>query len=183
MDHFFDVNRRRFLQLGIAAVACSMAGPALAAMPRIKGIKALGFHNLHTDERLELAYWKDGKYNRPALAKINHIMRDYRSGEECPINLKLLDMLHDLQIKLRNNNKIEIVSAYRSPNTNAMMARYSDGVATHSYHIKGMAVDIRMPGTSLPKLHKVALNMRRGGVGYYADSQFVHVDVGPLRRW
>lgn len=183
MDQLFDGTRRRFLQLGLTTLACGVASPALASMPRIKGVKALGFHNLHTDERLELAYWKNGTYNRQALARIAHILRDFRSGEAWPVNLKLVDMLYDLQARLKNDNKIEIISAYRSPKTNATLARYSDGVATNSYHTKGMAIDIRVPGTSLPKLHSVALNMRRGGVGYYPDSQFVHVDVGPLRRW
>ncbi len=183
MNESFDGARRRFLQLGLTVMACSVATPAMAMMPRIKGVKELAFHNLHTDERLHVAYWKDGTYSRPALSRVNQILRDYRSGEVCAMHPNLMDLLHDLQARLGNTNSFEIISGYRSPRTNAMMASYSDGVAKHSYHTKGMAVDIRLPGTPLAKIHNVALAMRRGGVGYYPDSQFVHVDVGPVRRW
>ena len=183
MTALLDGSRRKFLQLGLTALACSMAHPALAAMPRAQGSKSLAFHNLHTDERLRVTYWKDGTYSRPALAKVNHILRDYRSGDVHPMNLRLMDLLHDLQTKLKNDSTVEIISGYRSPQTNAMLASMSDGVAHNSYHMRGMAIDIRLPGTTLPHLHKVALGLHRGGVGYYPDSGFVHVDVGPVRRW
>ncbi|MGE3624393.1 MAG: YcbK family protein, partial [Bdellovibrionales bacterium] len=84
---------------------------------------------------------------------------------------------------LHNDNPVEVVSCYRSPKTNMILASATDGVAKRSYHTRGMAIDIRMHGSSLPKIHKAAFAMRRGGVGYYPDSQFVHIDVGPVRRW
>ncbi len=169
--------------MSIATMACTVATPAFALVPKIRAARELAFHNLHTDEKLRITYWKDGNYNRQACQQINHILRDFRSGDTYPIDIRLFDLLHELQTKLNNDGTIEIISGYRSPKTNMMLASLSDGVAKNSYHTKGMAIDIRMPGSSLPKIHKTALAMRRGGVGYYPDSEFVHVDVGPIRRW
>lgn len=183
MTQLFDGTRRSFLHLGLATLACSVATPALAAVPNLKGVRALSFHNLHTDEKLHVTYWRGGKYDPAACAKINHILRDHYSGDVGHMNIRLMDLLYDLQHKLQNDRPVEIISGYRSPQTNLRLASYSDGVAKNSYHTKGMAIDIRMPGTSLSKLHSTALHMRRGGVGYYPDSQFVHVDVGPVRTW
>jgi uncharacterized protein YcbK (DUF882 family) len=183
MTKIFDGSRRRFLELGLSAAACSVATPALAAIPRFKGLRALAFHNLHTDEKLHVTYWKDGAYDPSACAKINHILRDHYSGETYPMNVRLMDLLYDLQRKVDNDRPVEIISGYRSPHTNMMLAGLSDGVAKRSYHMQGMAMDIRMDGTSLPKIHNTAMVMRRGGVGYYPDSQFVHIDVGPIRTW
>ena len=179
----FDGTRRGFLQLGLAGITCLATTPSFAAISRVANPRALSFHNLHTDERLHVTYWKDGRYDRAAAAKINHILRDHYSGETYPMDLRLMDLLHDLQRKVRNDGTIEIISGYRSPKTNMMLASNSDGVAKRSYHTQGKAIDIRMPGTSLHNIHNAALFMRRGGVGYYPDSQFVHVDVGPVRTW
>jgi uncharacterized protein YcbK (DUF882 family) len=183
MKHPFDKVRRRFLSLGLTAMACSVAAPALAAVPRFKGVRTLAFHNLHTDERLHVDYWRNGQYDRPAMAKIDHALRDHYSGDVHPMDARLMDLLYDLQGRLGNRGAVEVISGYRSPKTNLRLASYSDGVARSSYHTRGMAIDLRMPGTSLPKIHRTALAMRRGGVGYYPDSQFVHVDVGPVRAW
>jgi uncharacterized protein YcbK (DUF882 family) len=182
MSKSFHPTRRTLLKFGAVALACAST-PALAAMPRLQGARLLAFHNLHTGEKLRTTYWKDGKYDRAACARIDHILRDHYSGDEHPIDLRLMDLLFDLQARLRSDSAIEIISGYRSPRTNLMLASASDGVAKRSYHTRGMAIDIRLPGTPLPQIHNVALAMRRGGVGYYPDSQFVHIDVGPLRRW
>ena len=183
MAQLMDGTRRRFLQTSLAALATFAVTPALAAVPRFKGVRSLAFHNLHTDERLHVDYWQDGKYDREACAKIDHILRDHYSGDVYPMDLRLMDLLHDLQNKTSNHGAIEVISGYRSPKTNLILARNTDGVAKHSYHTKGMAIDVRTPGTPLTKLYHAALNMRRGGAGFYPDSQFVHVDVGPVRRW
>lgn len=179
----FDKTRRRFIQLGLSTLACTVAMPALASFPRIKGDKSLAFHNLHTDERLSIVYWQNGEYVPNAHARINHILRDHYSGDVYPIDMHLIDLLYDLQTRLHNDRPIEVISGYRSPRTNLELASISTGVAKNSYHTKGMAIDIRMSGVPLPVLHNTALEMRRGGVGYYPDSQFVHVDVGPRRFW
>jgi uncharacterized protein YcbK (DUF882 family) len=183
MKNIFNGSRRSFLQLGISAAAGLVATPVCAAVPHITGLRGLAFYNLHTDEKLNVTYWRDGKYDRAACSQINHILRDHYSGDAYPMNVGLMDLLYDLQHRVSNHGTIEIISGYRSPRTNMMLASMSDGVARQSYHTRGMAIDIRMPGTSLPKVYHTALNMRRGGVGYYPDSEFVHVDVGPVRTW
>ncbi len=166
MTDFVDISRRRFVQLGLTALACSTVCPAMAAMPRVKGVRSLAFHNLHTDERLRVNYWKDGIYSRPALEKINKVLRDFRSGDVYPIHPRLIDLVYDLQNRLGNFNTVEIISGYRSPRINSMLANASSGVARHSFHMKGMAIDLRVDGTPLAKLQKAALSMERGGVGY-----------------
>ena len=183
MSKLFNAPRRRFLQLGLSTVAGLAAVPALAAVPDLKGLRGLVFYNLHTDEKLHVTYWRDGRYDRAAFGKIDRVLRDHYSGDTHPMNARLMDLLFDLQHRTGNHGPIEVVSAYRSPRTNMMLAQMSDGVARQSYHTRGMAIDLRMPGTSLHKVYNTALGMRRGGVGYYPDSEFVHVDVGPVRTW
>ena len=178
-----NLSRRKFIQLGLVGATCLALRPEVAfarAQPRMK---ELAFYNLHTDEKLRITYWKDGGYDRAAMAKINHILRDFRSGDVYPMSANLIDLLHDLQAKMRTDSVIEIISGYRSPQTNEMLSNNSDGVARKSYHTKGVATDIRMRGVSLRRLQMQALFMSRGGVGYYPKSDFVHVDVGPVRRW
>ena len=177
-----DLSRRHFIQTGLITTLCLAAQPALA-LPRPAGMKELAFYNLHTDEKLRVTYWKDGQYDRDALGRINHILRDFRSGTTYPMSANLMDLLHDLQMKLRTDSPIEIISGYRSPQTNAMLASSSDGVARKSLHTKGLATDIRMRGVSLRQIQTTALFMKRGGVGFYPKSDFVHVDVGPVRHW
>lgn len=183
MTELIDGTRRRILQVGLMAIACTAARPALAVMPRAKGNKSLSFHNLHTDERLQVTYWKDGTYNRAAFEKINHILRDYRTGDIFPMRAGLMDLVHDLQTHLNHHDTIEIISGYRSPKTNAMLAANSDGVARRSLHMEGKAIDLRLNGVTLRQVHNAALFMRRGGVGYYPSSGFVHMDVGRVRSW
>jgi uncharacterized protein YcbK (DUF882 family) len=185
MEEIFDRTRRSFLGLGLLALSCCVSAPAWAkwTLPSLKGVRALSFRNLHTDEKLSVAYWKDGVYDRIAWKKINHILRDHYSGETRVMSLGLMDLLHDLQTNLQNDNTIEIISGYRSPATNLRLREAGSGVAGNSYHMRGMAIDVRVDGTSLPSLHQTAVTMHRGGVGYYPKSQFVHLDVGPVRRW
>jgi len=183
MTKFFDSTRRRFLSVGLTTLACGMSVPALAGWAPTKTSRSLAFHNLHTNEKLNVTYWQDGVYDRGAWGKINHILRDHYSGQSHVMDLRLMDLLHDVQTALHNDNRIEIISGYRSPLTNQHLAEASGGVAKNSYHMRGMAIDIRLDGTPLPRLHQAALTLDRGGVGYYPDSQFVHMDVGPVRRW
>jgi len=177
-----DLSKRRFIKAGLIASLCVASQPALA-IPRLSGMKELAFRNLHTDEKLRVTYWKNGQYDRSALSQINTILRDFRSGDVYPMSPNLVDLLHDLQGRLRTDSVIEIISGYRSPKTNAMLASTSDGVARNSYHTKGLATDIRMDGVSLRQIQTAALFMQRGGVGFYPRSDFVHVDVGPVRHW
>lgn len=190
MTQIIDPTRRKLMQVGLMAAGLVLAKPSLVlahhhgkkhAHPH--RMKELSFYNLHTDEKLRVTYFKNGGYDKSALAKIHHILRDFRTGDVHPISANLIDLMHDLQGKLRTDKTIEIISGYRSPQTNNMLAGQSGGVAKKSYHTRGLATDIRMPGVSLRKLKTTALFMKRGGVGYYPKSNFVHVDVGPVRRW
>ncbi len=166
----------------MAVAASGIATPALA-LPSLGLPRHLGFHNLHTDEKLNVTYWREGRYDPAALQAIHHILRDHYSGDQHPIDIRLIDLVHDMQAELQTDRRVEIISGYRSPHTNLHLASLSSGVASKSYHMKGMAIDLRIDGVALSKIHTTALAMRRGGVGYYPDSQFVHVDVGPRRFW
>ncbi|WP_460034219.1 YcbK family protein [Methylothermus subterraneus] len=128
-------------------------------------------------------YWFNGRYLSDSLQRLNHLLRDHRRNEVFPINARLFDLLYVLSARLETARPIEIISGYRSPATNAMLAAHSDQVAKTSLHTFGMAVDIRVPGRELKDVYKTALNLRAGGVGYYPVSNFVHVDVGRVRTW
>jgi uncharacterized protein YcbK (DUF882 family) len=124
-----------------------------------------------------------GRYVPDALAAVNHVMRDFRTGDVHFMDPQLLDLMHALSRKVETAQPFQIISGYRSPKTNAMLHERSAGVAVNSFHMKGMATDIRLPDVSLSHLHKAALAMQGGGVGYYPESDFIHVDVGPVRMW
>jgi uncharacterized protein YcbK (DUF882 family) len=173
-------SRRLFLKFGVSAFAAAAVWPAEA---RLIDRRRLSFENLHTGERLDTVYWANGVYQPDALHQINVVLRDFRNGQVYPMDRNLLDLLVRLQAQLHSTAPFQVISGYRSPETNAMLASYSDGVAAGSLHMSGMAIDIRLPGRSLRQVHQVALGMEAGGVGYYPRSDFVHVDTGRVRRW
>jgi uncharacterized protein YcbK (DUF882 family) len=175
-------SRRGILKFGLGAAAVLAARPALARMPSLPE-KALSFRNLHTGETLKTTFWANGDYVWDGLREINHVLRDFRTGDVYPIDVKLLELLHDLETKLERRNGFLVISGYRSPKTNAMLAARSDGVATHSLHMSGRAIDIRIEGVDLAYLRHAAIKLGEGGVGYYPKSQFVHVDIGRVRTW
>ena len=183
------LSRRSMLRAGGAAVfSASIARPALAAPAlvglRDTGARTLSFNCYNSGEQLKATtYWADGKYIPDALTEINYALRDDRSGEVHVIEPKVLDLIHQIGKKLDTNCHFELYSGYRSPKTNAMLRRLNSEVATHSLHTEGEAVDITLPGRSLEQLHRTALAMQAGGVGYYPDAEFVHVDVGRVRQW
>ena len=177
--------RRDFLKLGVL-VTGTVLNPfsALAAFDsRTKLFKNLAFYNTHTDERLEVCYFRKGKYNTEALRKINYILRDHRTGDIKAIDVQLLELLHAISITTKSQAPFHIISGYRSAATNRKLRRNSNGVASRSMHMQGKAIDIRVPDLSTKKLHRVAIKMKGGGVGYYPRSDFVHVDVGRVRYW
>lgn len=128
-------------------------------------------------------YWYNGRYLSEELAKLNYLLRDHRSGEAFPINVRLFDVLYVLTHKLEASRPLEVVSGYRSAATNAWLAAHSEQVARSSLHTFGMAVDFRLPGRQLRDLYQAAWSLKAGGVGYYPVSNFVHVDVGRVRTW
>ena len=173
-------GRRRFLRLGAAIVTSTLAVPAWANTP---GERSLAFRNLHTGEFLRTAYWVDGGYDADALNRIRHLLRDFRAHQVGPLDPGLLDLLWALQRRMGTREPFHVISGYRSPKTNAMLRRLGHGVARHSLHMEGEAIDIRLPGRPLRQLHAAAVKLRAGGVGYYPQSDFVHVDVGRVRYW
>lgn len=180
------LSRRRFLTLGAGAALALAAGPVLATSgltTPIHGERRLSFVNLHTGESLKSTYWQDGLYVAEELAAINHVLRDHRVAQAGNMAPELMDLLYKLQQSLGTGQPFHVISGYRSPQTNAMLHSHSSGVASKSRHMRGQAIDIRVPGIDLKHLHKAALEMHAGGVGYYSKSNFVHVDVGPFRTW
>jgi uncharacterized protein YcbK (DUF882 family) len=179
------LGRRRALGFGLGVMALGIASPlrgALAALPN-SGVRSLGFVNTHTNEKILATYWKDGVYDKGALKDINYVLRDHRTGEIARMDPQLLDLLVELHRRTGSRKAFQIISAYRSPKTNAMLASASGGVAKHSMHMEAKAVDIRLYDVKLADLRDTALGMKAGGVGYYAKSDFVHVDTGRVRRW
>jgi len=179
------INRRDFLATGVLLAAASLFPVnAVAGVSKIfSAERALHFYNTHTDERINAVYWSRGAYVPQALADINFILRDYRTGEIKDIDTQLLDLLFTLHRELESTSPFHIISGYRSQETNSLLRIMSNGVARHSLHIDGKAIDIRLPGFELKTLHRAAVDLQMGGVGYYPSSDFVHVDVGRIRSW
>ena len=182
-----ELSRRRFLGIGAAATAATIiASRAEAAAAAKAPERVLSFFNTHTGERLKAAYCCGGVYQPSALEDINYILRDFRVDKIRPIDPKLLDLLHELGGALETDQPFHIISGYRSPQTNAMLRARGGadtGVASHSLHMDGKAIDIRLPGVKLDHLRAAARSLKLGGVGYYPSSNFVHVDTGRVRFW
>jgi uncharacterized protein YcbK (DUF882 family) len=184
------LSRRNFIG-GMAALAglSVIPKPVLAAIPKArtgalaKPARFLAFNNLHTGEATKLVYWEKGRYIKGALSEINHVLRDHRTGDVARIDPALLDQLFVLHNKLESRTPFQVISGYRSPKSNAMLREHSKGVARHSMHTEGRAIDIRLQDARLINVRNAALAMNAGGVGYYPESQFVHVDTGRVRHW
>jgi uncharacterized protein YcbK (DUF882 family) len=181
----------------VAAVVLALGGPAKAGertgtlqnrnVSQDVGQRySLHLYHLHTGERLDVVYRVGDTYLPAALDELNHFLRDYRTDTVKTYDPKEFDVLHSLMARLgRPDGVIDIVCGYRTPWTNHFLRTRaaSTGVAEHSQHMEAKAIDIRVPGVSTVKLRNAALSLHDGGVGYYPVSQFVHVDVGPVREW
>src|SRR5579871_6089875 len=180
-----NFSRRSFLRSTAITTALAAVAPSALASILTSGDKdrSLSFYNVHTSEKLKTCYWSKGAYVPESLAEINYVLRDFRNGELKPINLDLLDALQELSYRLETREPFHLISGYRSAATNALLRANSEGVAKHSMHLEAKAADIRLPGCDLSHLHKAAVDLHRGGVGYYPASDFVHVDVGRIRYW
>ena len=143
----------------------------------------LTFYHTHTGESLAVVYQRDGAYQPEALAAIDEFLKDFRNGEAHPIDPQLLDILYEIRTMTGSQAPYEVISAYRSPATNEMLRSKSNGVASQSMHLHGRAIDVRLRDVDLVQLRKVALELERGGVGFYPDSDFIHVDTGRVRYW
>ena len=196
-----EISRRSFMKFGAAAAALMMTPRLVSAnispdsppvaptdaapdsIPDSAPERTLSFYNTRTGEEWNRVYWCQGDYVPEALEEINYLLRDHRTNEVREIDPRLLDLLYDLNEKLNSRGPFQVVSGYRSPETNALLRRRSRRIARHSLHIEGMAVDIRLPDRNMRQLAKAALSLQSGGVGYYPRRQFVHVDTGKVRRW
>jgi uncharacterized protein YcbK (DUF882 family) len=150
---------------------------------RAADARQLSFYHTHTRLSLDVVYYQNGEYVDSALDEINRFLKDFRTGEITEINPQLLDLLHDVRNELGTDESFEVISAYRSPQTNEMLRATTSGVAKYSNHVKGNAIDVRLRGVRTKKLRDTAMRMHRGGVGFYEKSDFVHMDTGPVRFW
>jgi len=185
------MDRRSFIALGVKAAAGILAAhaipvPASASSLRRaeKGDRNLAFYHTHTRECLDITYARNGAYDPKALDQINKYLRDFRTNEVHPIDPEILDILWKIQQETGcGGTTYEIISGYRSPQTNQKLRGRSSGVAKRSLHMKGQAVDIRLTGKSTRLVRDCAVTLEQGGVGYYASSNFVHIDTGRFRVW
>ena len=176
--------QRRFFLTRLATAALATAAGRAAAQTSTAD-RTLSFAHLHTGERLSVEYFQAGRYLPDALAAVNHLLRDFRSGAVGTIDPTLLDLLHELATRTGSVRPFEIISGYRSSDTNEMLRgrQAHSGVAQGSLHLSGRAVDIRLADVPLVRLRDAALALRGGGVGFYPGSDFVHVDTGRVRAW
>jgi uncharacterized protein YcbK (DUF882 family) len=144
----------------------------------------LRLYHTHTDEHIDVVYRQGDTYLPEAIDELDYFLRDSRTGAVAHFDPRLFDLLNELTASIgRPDAEIDVVCGYRTPSTNALLRRHSHKVAKHSLHMEAMAIDIRVPGVSTKELRDAALDLHRGGVGYYRRKAFVHVDVGRVRKW
>lgn len=182
-------QRRDFLKRS-AVLASALSVPVVGRAAVINARPAaamrdrtLQMYNTHTGESIKATYWAEGRFVPEAMNDINKLLRDHRNNKVAQIDPKLVLLLDQVTTQVKPGGVVHIISGYRSPETNQMLADTTNGVARHSMHLDGRAIDVRMPGAALTNLRKAALAAGGGGVGYYADSQFVHMDTGRVRHW
>jgi uncharacterized protein YcbK (DUF882 family) len=145
--------------------------------------RAIALYNTHTGESVNAVYWVQGQYIPEARSAVDRVLRDHRTDEIKSIDPQLLDLLYAIGEELECPHPFNVISAYRSPATNAYLRFMSRRVAEHSLHMDGKAIDLRIPGWASHTVRRVAVDLSMGGVGYYPRSNFVHVDVGRVRYW
>ena len=179
-----SISRRLFLVRTMGAMAGFwVSGGVQARFPDPGFKRYLKFYNLHTNERLHCQYWSNGHYDQSALTDIYYVLRDFRTDEVKPVHTDLLDLLTLIREKVSSQGEFHVISGYRSPVTNARLSAASSGVARQSLHMKGKAIDVRLPGTPTSILRQAGRDLGLGGVGYYAKSDFVQLDIGRPRQW
>jgi uncharacterized protein YcbK (DUF882 family) len=145
--------------------------------------RTLSFHSVNTQEAITVTFWRDGRYVQSELDRLNAFLRDSRNGDLVQMDPQLFDVLWHVRRALGTDAPYQVLSAYRSPETNAWLASASRGVAWDSLHMRGQAIDVKLPGRSAIQVRQAARGLGLGGVGYYARSGFVHLDTGPVRYW
>lgn len=174
-------SRREFTSSLVGAAGLFLLAPrGLRAAPVRR---ALSFVHLHTREEISLVYRDESGYRRDSLARLDQLLRDFRTEQVHPIDPSLYDLLHAAHTATGSREPFHVISGYRSPATNQQLRKHGSGVAAGSQHLVGKAIDVRLPDVATAKLRDVGLTLGRGGVGYYAKSDFVHLDTGRVRRW
>jgi len=173
------VNLRRVIRMALLASGVLLPLNSMSSLDERK----LSFYHTHTQKTLEVTYAVGGVYVESALEEINNFLADFRTGDVKVMDPELLDIMYDVRTSLGGNGTFEIISAYRSPKTNQMLRDAGKGVAKKSQHLLGKAIDIRLRNVASNELRDAALRMKRGGVGYYEKSNFVHIDTGRVRHW
>ena len=172
-------------RIGLAAALLLAAAGSVHDAAALNETKTLSFHHTHSGEDLTVTFKRDGRYDEAALKQLNHFLRDWRSQEQTVMDRRLFDILWEVYKDVDGKQPIQIISAYRSPATNAMLRRRSSGVARFSQHTLGHALDFYIPGVALEQIRFAGLRLQRGGVGFYptSGSPFVHLDTGSVRHW
>lgn len=180
----FRADRRAFLKNGLCVTAAlGFWTPALSQAATVATGREIEIISPHTGEKFKGEYWYDGKYLPDAFGEIKTLMRDHRANEKFPIDPRLIDVLYVLHHRIGTKTPFGVISGYRSPQTNAMLRRTTEGVARNSLHMSGQAADLRLPGVKLSAVRDAAIALKAGGVGYYPSSDFVHTDTGRVRTW
>ncbi len=176
------ISRRSFLKK-----TAIITGGAIVAQNELfassSDVKTLKLHNIHQNKTYNASFFEKDCYKLRGLFEVNKAFIDYRAHEITRIDVDLINLLYDINLHIGLDKKFNVISGYRSKHTNEALRKSMRGVAKDSYHMQGKAVDIYVPGVRLRKLKDVAVGLGRGGVGYYPNSNFIHVDVGPVRTW
>lgn len=182
----FERLSRTGVRVGLASLLLIVTGARSVHNATADGdTRTLSFHHTHSDEDLTVTFKRNGRYDEAALKKLNHFLRDWRSQDSTTMDRRLFDILWEVNRDVDGKQPIQIISAYRSPATNAMLRRRSSGVARFSQHMQGHAIDFFIPGVPLEQIRYAGLRLQRGGVGFYptSGSPFVHLDIGSIRHW
>ncbi|MFY2508887.1 DUF882 domain-containing protein [Vibrio pectenicida] len=177
------LSRRDFIKFVGSSVVVTSCTPSLTLAACVNQPRTLALNNLHTGEALEACYFDGNNYVNHELARLDNICRDFRQNEVHQMDKNLFDLISSIQSELGVKTEVQIISGYRSPETNQALRSSSIGVAKKSYHMLGQAIDFRLDGVNLKQVRDVAMDFKVGGVGYYPQSDFIHIDTGPVRYW
>lgn len=166
-----------------AGLAATLAPSATQNAVANGDTRTLSFLHVHTKETIQITYMSGGSYVSSALTTLNQFLRDWRNDQQTRMDPRLFDILWEVQRAAGSRDAIKVLSAYRSPSTNAMLRRSSRGVAEHSQHIRGKAIDIHLDDVGLSRIREAGMRLQKGGVGYYPSASFVHLDTGSVRHW
>ncbi|UXD86078.1 DUF882 domain-containing protein [Thalassolituus hydrocarboniclasticus] len=178
------MQRRHFLKQAACLGAAGITGlSSTRVFAGQQEERTLRLYNIHTGEFTNSTFWANGRYIDDGVAELDLLVRDHRRDQVMAMQRELYQNMYQLQQLFASHEPLYIISGYRAPESNASLRYANAGVAEHSLHMQGRAIDIRIPGVSHRHLHRAALAMGNGGVGYYPKSGFIHIDTGRTRHW